>query len=188
MSMIRPAVLGAALIGMSVTACATPGRRRVAPDDAAVVAAAGAASWATTLLAAQRDVERGRHAEADRALREFAERAPGSPEAADAMYWRALVMLDPASRAGSTREAGALLEKYLASEVPLTHRIEATVLQRMASALASAGNRPATSDTEVKALKEELEQTRAELERIRKRLASPPPASPPPATPSADPE
>ena len=188
MSVRYPALLGAALFASVVTACATPGRARVSPNDAATAAAASAASWAATLVAAQRDVERGRHADADRTLREFAERAPGSPEAAGALYWRALIMLDPASRTGSTREASALLERYLASDVPLIHRTEAMVLQRVASAAAAASSRPATSDSEVKALKEELEQTRAELERIRKRLAAPPPSAAPPAQPSTDPK
>ena len=167
-------------------ACAMPGQRRAARNDAAVAAAANAASWAATLLDAQRDVERGRHVEAERTLREFAERSPNSPEAVDAMYWRAVIMLDPTSRAGSAREAAALLERYVGSDAPLTHRMEALVLQRVAATLASAPTTRPTSDAEVKALKEELEQTKAELERIRKRLASPPPVAPPPADRSPD--
>lgn len=177
------------LLSLAVASgCAVPGLRRARPSDAATAAAANAASWATTLLAAQRDVDRGRHADADRTLREFAERAPASPEAVETMYWRAMIMLDPASRAGSTREALGLLERYLASDVPLTHRTEAAVLQRLATALAaSASSRAGASDADVKALKDELEQTKAELERIRKRLAPPPlPAAPPSMSPHAE--
>jgi hypothetical protein len=169
--------------------CAVPSLRRATPSDAATTAAANAASWAATLIAAHRDVERGRHADADRLLREFAERAPASPEAVEAMYWRAVIMLDPPSRVGTTREAVSLLEKYLASDAPLTHRTEAAVLQRLASSMAtSPATRPGASDAEVKALKDELEETKAELERIRKRLAAPPPTTPPPAPASAYPE
>jgi hypothetical protein len=42
-------------------------------------------------------------------------------------------------------------------------------------------------EADIKALKDELEQTKAELERIKKRLASPPPPStPPPLLPDAE--
>ena len=183
---LRPAVI-AALV--TVAGCAVPSLRRAAPSETATAAAASAASWAATLLAAQREVDRGRHTEADRTLREFAERAPASPEAIEAMYWRAVIMLDPPSRSGSPRDAVALLEKYLASDAPLTHRTEAAVLQRVATSLAAnAAARSGTSEAEVKALKAELEEAKAELERIRKRLAAPPPTMAPPALPSADPE
>lgn len=187
---LRGVLVGAGLAVLFVGGCALPGQRRVAPSEAATAAAASAASWAATLVTAQREVERGRHAEADRVLREFAERAPLSPEAAETMYWRAVIMLDPTSRTGSTREAASLLEKYVASDMPLTHRTEAAVLQRIASTLGtSAAPRPSMSEAEIKALKDELEQAKAELDRIRKRLAAPPPTTPPPtAAPSADPE
>lgn len=171
------------LIGVvaALAGCAVPSLRRANPSETATAAAASAASWAATLLAAQREVDRGRHTEADRALREFAERAPASPEAIETMYWRAVIMLDPPSRSGSPRDAVTLLEKYLASDAPLTHRTEAAVLQRIATSLAASATRSGTSDAEVKALKTELEEAKAELERIRKRLAAPPPTTPPPA-------
>ena len=177
------------LVLAAAAACALPGQRRPTPSEAATAAAAGAASWAATLLAAHREVDRGRHAEADRTLREFADRAPGSPEAMETNYWRAVIMLDPTSKSGSPREAVGLLDRYLASEAPLTHRTEAGVLQRLASSLvASSATRPAMTEAEVKALKDELEEAKAELERIRKRLVAPPPTAPPPATQSPDAE
>ena len=181
MGRTRRAAVALTLLG-AITACAVPGLRRTSHSDAATTAAANAASWATTLLAAHREVDRGRHGEADRTLREFAERAPASPEAVETMYWRAVIMLDPTSRTGSAREAATMLEKYLASDAPLTHRTEAGVLHRVAASLvASAAAKPAMSEAEVKALKDELEQAKAELERIRKRLVAPPPTTPPPA-------
>ena len=181
----------AVLFAAAITGCAVPSLRRANRDDAATAAAANASSWATTLLAAQREVERGRHADADRLLREFGERAAPAPESVATMYWRAVFMLDPASSTGSTREAVALLARYLDADVPLTHRTEAVVLQRIAAALAApregaAPGRGAATDAELKALKEELELTKAELERIKKRIAPPPttpPTAPPPSLP-----
>jgi hypothetical protein len=188
MGRIRRAGLALTMIA-AITACAVPGLRRAAPSDAATAAAANAASWASTLLVAHREVDRGRHAEADRTLSEFAERAPASPEAVETLYWRALIMLDPTSRTGSAREAATMLEKYLASDAPLTHRAEAGMLQRVASSIvASAAAKPAMSEAEIKALKDELEQAKAELERIRKRLVAPPPTTPPPGNSSTDAE
>ena len=172
--------------------CASPQLGRSRSIEATTTAAANASAWAATLVAAQRDVERGRHADAERTLREYGERNAPSPEAVETMYWRAVFMLDPASSAGSTREALALLAKYLEADVPLPHRTEALVLQRVATALAApretgGAARSAASEAEMKALKDELEQTKAELERIKKRLApASPPPTPPPAPTSAD--
>ena len=202
----------AVFIASLLAGCAVPSRGRAGGNELATAAVASASAWASTLIAAQSDVERGRHAEADRRLREFAERTAPSPEATETLYWRAVFMLDPASGASSPSAAGAasaassgspagparealvLLGRYLEAGVPLTRRTEALVLQRIATALATPaaapvtapvtaqrepGPRPAANDAELKALKEELELTKAELERIRKRLA-PAPTTPPP--------
>jgi hypothetical protein len=166
------------------------------PPSLAVAGASQASvAWPVALIAAQSDADRGRHAEADRRLREFAAEHARSPEAVESTYWRAVFMLDPSNTAATAREAGALLERYLATSAPLIHRAEATVLQRIAKALAAPRDpapAPARSpepsrDAEVKALKDELEQTKAELERIKKRLSPPPtPATtPPPPLPDA---
>ena len=187
--------LAATLAAIALAGCATPGLLRSRPNEQATPPAANATSWATTLLAAQRDVERGRHADADRLLREFADRAAPAPEAAETMYWRAVFMLDPGASNTAPKDALALLGRYLGAKVPLAHRTEALVMQRIATALVSAretagagaGARSGATEAEVKALKDELEQTKAELERIRKRLA-PPPTTPPPVPPSTDPE
>jgi hypothetical protein len=147
--------------------------------------ASAATAWPAVLIAAQSDVDQKRHAEADKALREFGAEYAQSPEALESTYWRAVFMLDPANTSATPREASALLERYLAATGPIIHRAEAGVLQRIARTLAAreapAASRPAdaTRDAEVKALKDELEQTKAELERIKKRLATPPTTPPP---------
>jgi len=151
-----------------------------------------AAAWPVILIAAQSDVDQGRHAEADRALRAFAAEYARSPEALESTYWRAVFMLDPANTTATPRDAGALLERYVASNAPLAHRAEAAVLHRLVKSLTtpreggSARASDAVRDAELKALKDELEQTKAELERIKKRVAPPPPPSTPPPLPDAE--
>ena len=154
------------------------------------------AAWPRVLIAAQSDMEQGHHAAADKRLREFIAEYARTTEAVESTYWRAVFMLDPANSAATPREAMTILDRYLASSAPLQHRSEATVLQRVARALATReAAAPAPSavraapdparEAEIKALKDELEQTKAELERIRKRLAPPPAATPPPPLPDA---
>jgi hypothetical protein len=146
-----------------------------------------ATAWPATVVAAHREMSEDRHANADRLLREFAAAYRGTAEAAESNYWRAMVALDPANETGSAREAVALLDAYLETRLPLTHRAEATVLRRLAQSLVSAtpasgtpAGDPESRDAEMQRLKQELEATKAELERIRKRLAPPPPTTPPP--------
>jgi hypothetical protein len=152
------------------------------------------AAWPSILVTAQTEVDRGRHADADRTLRQFAAEYPRTPEAIESTYWRAVFMLDPGNNSATVRDATQLLDRYLGTEGPLAHRTEATVLQRIARQLAAPRDvapavtsapapRPAdpAREAEIKALKDELEQTKAELERIKKRVAPPP--TPPPATP-----
>jgi hypothetical protein len=173
---------------VSTTGCrGTSGAMMVRPGSEPATASS---AWPTVLIAAQSDVDRGRHADADRTLREFGAEYARSPEAVECTYWRAVFMLDPANTSATPRDAGTLLDRYLGSGGPLMHRAEALVLQRIAKSLATRdvaapaptrGGDPAR-DAEVKALKDELEQTKAELERIKKRVAPPPapPATPPP--------
>jgi hypothetical protein len=151
-----------------------------------------ATAWPSTLMAAYDAIADGRYDEADRALSDFAAAYQGTAEAVEAAYWRAVVALDPANGRASAREAATLLSRYLESRLPLTHRAEAAVLRRLASSVAETQRvgtvtRPAPSadarDAEVQRLRQELEETKAELERIRKRLAPPAAGTPPPATP-----
>jgi hypothetical protein len=160
-----------------------------------------ATAWPATLVAAHRELTESRHERADQLLSEFASGYAGTAEAVEAIYWRALIALDPANGRASPRDAAALLSQYLESRHPLTHRAEASVLHRLASSLpeprriaepARAAPTDGSRDAEIQKLKTELEETKAELERIRKRLTAPatgnPPAgTPPPTTPPPTP-
>jgi hypothetical protein len=133
------------------------------------------------------DSSQSRTGEADRALSAFERRYPGSPEAAEVAYWRALLKLDP-NNAAAVRESVTMLESYLATAPSGTHRTEAAVLRRLGLALEQrnaalaavppvAAVRPEDKarDEEITRLRDELSKANAELARIRRRLARPRP-------------
>lgn len=139
--------------------------------------------WPAAYLAAQSAADRGAYGEADRTLAEFAASHPGSAQALESGYWRAVYKLDPANKEASTKDAIAGLDRYLATPDG-THRGEATTLRRIAVQLQSldralstpkVDEASATRDEEVKKLRDELQATKEELERIKRRLAAPKP-------------
>ena len=184
---VAAALTVAALVGIA-TGCGVPRGGAALLEENEPPSAAS--RWPAALITAQHHVEETRHGDADRVLREFAAEHAQTAEALESVYWRAVFMLDPANTTSSPREAAALLERYLSARSPLVHRAEATVLQRLATRLAAPRESQATPaqprtpdparEAEIKALKDELEATKAELERIRKRVAPPPTTAPPP--------
>jgi hypothetical protein len=130
---------------------------------------------------------RAGHADsAESALVDFARRFPGSPEAMEVPYWRAVIELDPAN-AEASHEALALLQRYLAEAPSGLHRAEAATLVRLQQALdaraAVAAQTPSAAvrpddrahDEELQRLRDELARANAELDRIKRRLARPKP-------------
>ncbi len=147
-------------------------------------------AWARVISAAHQDAATGRHDDAERVLRDFSAAYPGTAEAAESGYWRAVFLLDPANPRSSPRDALVLLGEYLDSEILQAHRPEALVLRRIAGTMTTTRDAAATRattadarDAEIRRLKDELEKTTAELDRIKKRLSPPPANAPPPATP-----
>ncbi|MDB4880017.1 MAG: hypothetical protein JWL60_1463 [Gemmatimonadetes bacterium] len=157
---------------------------------------ASAERWQVVSAQAEQQVAAGRHAEADRLLGEFQQVHAGTPEAPEALFYRALYRLDAANPAASPQEAIGLLDSYLAMRVLTPHRPDAIALRRIAAALEakpavvtvtvprdatatspSPAPRPDTGakDEEIARLREELSKANAELERIRRRLATPKP-------------
>lgn len=166
------------------TACA--GGRPAPPLPAPLDPPALQAQWAATLSDVKTDVSRGRYAAADSAITAFLERHPGTPQSVDALFWRAVVRLDPANEAASPREALVAVDAYLAGGTALPDFELAQVLRRTASALESA-QRPLPAPTrsvtvapdsaeraraaeEIVKLKTELDRVQAELDRIKKRI------------------
>jgi hypothetical protein len=144
---------------------------------------ASAREWPAAYLAAQTAADRGAYGDAEKTLSDFAAAHPGSPEALESGYWRAVYKLDPANKDASTRDAIAGLDRYLAAPGGM-HRGEATTLRRIAvqllsldRALTQKPDEPTTTarDEEVKKLRDELQATKDELERIKRRLAAPKP-------------
>lgn len=122
------------------------------------------------------------------------------------LYARGLAHLDPGNTSASLDSAAGLLEAYLAYQGHLERRDEARILLRLAGDArqlqrveAALQQAQAATDTvyrqaptgardrqrdgaalrEIERLKDELAKANAELERIRKRLANPPPSRPP---------
>jgi hypothetical protein len=160
-----------------------PSRQQPAEE----VAPTAASEWSALYARVMTDADGASVAAADRALSGFARRFPGSPEAAEVPYWRALLKLDP-NNAPAVRESMSMLDAYLASAAAGAHRFEAAVIRRLGLALeqrnaAIAAIPPApTARADDKAHEEELQRLRddlaaanAELVRIRRRVARPRP-------------
>ncbi len=143
--------------------------------------------WPETIARAHAAVESGRFATADSLLAEFEARHPGSGEANETVFWRAVFRLDPANPDASPSRAVTELTTYLARPGRHAHLAEARALRRaatLADSLASApGRRAATpadaaatdKDAEIARLREELKRATEELERIKRRLSTPTP-------------
>ena len=177
----RSCALAAILVG---TGC-VPTRQQTP----AVAAPTAESEWPTVYSQAMSDARASRVAAAERALAEFVQRYPTSPEAAEVPYWRALLKLDPANPA-ALRESIVMLETYLANAPSGQHRVEAQAIQRLGVALearnASLAAIPSTAivvrpeekaaqEQEMQRLRDELGKANAELARIRRRLARPRP-------------
>lgn len=129
-------------------------------------------------------------------------RGPRPNVAADTLYWKAIASINPASADRSLEAGIQYLDQYLASPGPLRHSSEALVLRRLAQeaqqlarveallvvrtdtvektrVVESAPKRDEHAVREIQRLKEELAKANEELERIRKRLATPPTPTPP---------
>jgi hypothetical protein len=171
-------------------------RRRALTIAAALVVAAcsqqpaataptPAAGFANAIESARRKVDDGDYVSADRVLAEYALRVPGTPEAREVSFWRAMYIVDPANRTASIAQGIRALDIYLASEGNLWYRPQAEVLRRSALVIQAVRQAQApkqvngrdtvfiSREEELAALRDQLAKATAELERIKKRLANP---------------
>jgi hypothetical protein len=149
-----------------------------------------------TLAEAKTTAAAGQFRESDRVLARYAVEHPEDPAGADALYWRAVLNLEPSNQSRSVDTAIAQLDAYLASPKPLRHLDEAMALRDLAAdtqelakvqtALRQArsagtdqsggeGRGGEEAAKEIQRLRDELAAANAELERIKKRLANPKP-------------
>ena len=175
----RLAVVAVALVA---SACAHPAAVVGAtPVDEAALESA----WGATLTDLRTHLETGRYDAADSDLATFAQHYAGTPQAGQALFWRAVVALDPENRTSTPREALVAIDAYLAGgrsqplyDAALVLRRTATTLEtlRRPVVVAAPPAPPADSTERLKAaeeiqrLKAELEKTQAELDRIKKRI------------------
>jgi hypothetical protein len=175
----RALVLAVLLVGSGCI----PARQQVVQNPAA----SAESEWPAVYTQAMTNARESKVDDADRALAEFAQHYPGSPEAIEVPYWRALIKLDP-SNPTAMRESLAAMETYLANAPAGLHRMEAAIIRRLGVTLearnaALAAVPPAAvvrtedklHEEELMRLRDELAKANAELARIRRRLARPRP-------------
>lgn len=144
------------------------------------------------LAQADREALASRFGVADRLLADFADQHRNTVEGYEATLRRALYKLDSTNQTASPHDALVMLDAYLASSLTVPHRGVATALRRVAAVLERApavvtttvtapsggsgsGASDKARDDEIARLKEELAKANAELERIKRRVATPKP-------------
>lgn len=150
--------------------------------------------WDATLAAARLAADSGKYDAADQTLADFIAAHNGSHEATEAIFWRGVYKVDPDNKNGSLSAGISSLDVYLASDSAIWHTSVAKVLRRtaaLAQSLKLAASSPQQTatpvastptvdkdamksrDEEIASLREQLGKAKAELERIKKRLANP---------------
>lgn len=94
-----------------------------------------ARAWPNIVSIAQHRAADGKFDVADSVLADFATRYPGTSEALETTYWRAIFQLDPTNPRASLTNAMAGLDGYLADPRPRQHITEATTIRRVAGQL-----------------------------------------------------
>ena len=165
-------------------------RRPAAPPPAADTVAVPSPPppeppWARTAAAVQAAVDSGQFSTADSILAAFEQIERDSPDASESAFWRAMLRADPRNRAFEPAEARRGIEAYLAAPNS-RRRTEAGVMLRMlelsdslraaqAAQRSAAEARDRAREEEVQKLRDDLQRTQAELDRIKRRLGSPKP-------------
>lgn len=175
------------MVLLVVASCHHP--RSAAPpaakDTVAIPALPVEPPWVGTLAAVQAAVDSGRFAAADSMLAAFERLEPDSPDASESAFWRAMLQADPRNPAFAPADARRGIEAYLATATP-RRRTEASVMLRIlalsdslraaqAAQRSAADARDRVRDEEVQKLRDDLQRTQAELDRIKRRLGSPKP-------------
>lgn len=167
---------------LAVCVALTVGCRHPAPP---AKPPAPVATFNTVIESAAKRVDAGDYAGADRILSQFVLANRGTPEASEIAFWRALYMIDPLNKKASLGEGLRAIDIYLSNPASHVYRHQAQLLRRNALLIQSLRAQQAatkvvgrdtvfvTREDEIAGLKDQLAKANAELDRIKKRLASP---------------
>jgi hypothetical protein len=159
--------------------CATP------PPPVGGSAPVPATEMSAAIEAARQRVDAGDYPAADRILAEYGLNHPGTAEAREISFWRAMFIVDPANRTASIAQGIRALDIYLATDGAVWYRPQAEVLRRTALVIQAVRQAPVpkqiighdtvfvSREEEIAALRDQLAKANAELDRIKKRLANP---------------
>ncbi len=138
--------------------------------------------WPDALGDARRAVAAGAYPTADTTLARFARQYSGTEQAQESLFLMALFRLDPRNTTASPRDAVRAFDAYLATPDSAAHATEARTLRRLAlrlDSLSQPAAKPVAAeparDEEIQKLRDSLNRTTEELERIKRRLAQPRP-------------
>jgi hypothetical protein len=131
-----------ALILATVSACSAVPRPHFGPSPDS--------EMSRTLALSEALASRGDFSAADSALAAMATHFPGTAEALETSYWRALYRLDPSNRGTSLTAAMAMLDGYLTDTRPRAHVSEAITLRRIAGQLDALNKLAANAATQAK--------------------------------------
>ena len=119
-------------------------------------------------------VVRGEFDRADSALALFSMQHDATCPGAEADYLRALLKLSPHNSRGRALEAVPLLDKYLGSTcLSAARAAEIVFVRKLAFDVAQRGVSDSASAEEVRKLREQLDQTKKELDRLKMRVIQP---------------
>ena len=143
------------------------------------------APWVGTLAAARAAADSGHFGVADSILTSFERSEAPASDVSESAFWRAMLRADPRNPAFTPADARAALEAYLTTPDP-RRRTEAAVMLRMlalsdslraaqATQKSASDARDRAREEELQKLRDDLQRTQAELDRIKRRLGPPKP-------------
>jgi hypothetical protein len=109
-----------------------------------------ASAWQTAFPIARAYASDGKFDAADSVLADFAARFPGTQNALETAYWRAVFKMDPTNPHASMAMASSALDAYLANNGPRDHVAEATVMRRIAGQIDGLSRLAASAMTQAK--------------------------------------
>jgi hypothetical protein len=117
--------------------------------------------WPPMLRSVKEAARAGRHAEADSALARFIERHRGSYQSREALYWRALLRVDPANPGSSPRDALRAINELFATGATADDYDEANILRRVVQRVDSLTQAVAQAERLIAEAQEAAEEPRA---------------------------